>query len=79
MENILAILILLTAIPLGYFLKYLTPEEIKPGKKYFGSLFIGSLLMSVILLFVPFEEIATKKTAVISLFYISLISFISWK
>lgn len=79
MENIIALAILVTAIPLGYFLKYLTPEELNPGRKYFKTLFIGSLVLAIILLFVGFEEVNTKKTAVMSLFYISIVSFISWK
>jgi len=79
MENLISIIILLTAIPLGYFLKYLTKEEIKPGKKYFHLAFITSFVLAIIFLFIEINDINTKKTAIISLFYISIVSFISWK
>ena len=79
MENLYAILILITAIPLGYLLKHLTKEELKPGKLYFGAAFSISLVLAIVFLFIPIPNLAIKKTAIITLFYISIVSFISWK
>lgn len=79
MENLIALAILITAIPLGHLLKYLTPEELKPGKEYFKNIFIFSLITAIILLFIQFNDLNTKKAAIMSLFYITIVGFISWK
>jgi len=79
MEYIIAIIILLLAIPLGYLLKYYTKDEMKQGKKYFKILGILSLVLGIIMISISFPDPNLNKTAVFSLFFIAIVSFISWR
>lgn len=77
MSSLLAIIILVLSIPIGFFLKWITKEEIKPGKKYFFLLFILSLILSLSVLLLPIN-IILKKSSFFSLIFISIVSYISW-
>jgi uncharacterized membrane protein len=78
MEYLIAIIVLLCAIPVGYLLKYETKEELKSGKKYFRILCISSAILALLSLIIKISQ-TTKKTLVFSFIFISIISFISWK
>jgi hypothetical protein len=78
MEFIIATLVLATSILVGYILKEKTKEEINIGKKYFKLLWTSSIMIILIIPFLPFDGII-KQTAIFSLLYIMVISYISWK
>jgi len=78
MEYILAIVVLLCAIPLGYLLKYETKEEINAGRGYFKILWAGSLALAIFSLFLPINLII-KQTLIFSLIFMAIVSFVSWK
>jgi len=42
---ILEIILLLLAIPVGFLIAYLTPEELKEGQKYFKTIIITSVFV----------------------------------
>jgi hypothetical protein len=44
LKTLLLILVLLTSIPAGYLLAWLTIEELKAGKKWFKIMVFGSVL-----------------------------------
>jgi uncharacterized membrane protein YccC len=44
---LLQIITLLLAIPAGYLIAYLTPEELKDGEKYFKTIIIISFLAGI--------------------------------
>ncbi|HRZ85546.1 MAG TPA: hypothetical protein P5277_02085 [Candidatus Paceibacterota bacterium] len=75
---ITSVIILLLAIPIGYILKHYTKEEIKSGRKYFFYLFITSIVISSIFLFIPINFVL-KSTIIFGLLFIAIVSFISWK
>lgn len=77
-EILYAILILILAIPIGVILKKITKEEIDYGKNYFQILSIMSITIAIFLLFLPIES-NLKKTAIFSLIFIAIVSFISYK
>ena len=79
MELIYAFLLLLTSIPAGYLLKYLTKEEIKDGRKYFRLLCFASLFLAIGLLFIPFENYNINKSIIFTLLFIANVAFISWR
>jgi len=78
MKTLFAILILLSAIPIGYILNYFTKEELKQGKKYFKILSITTPTLAIITLFINLNT-EYKKTIIFSLLFISVVSFISWR
>lgn len=47
----LAIIMLISAIPIGNFLSKITKEELKSGNKWFKILIISALILSVLFLF----------------------------
>lgn len=75
---VVAISILILAIPLGYLLKILTKEEIPQGRIYFEILWVTSLVIGSILFFINFNNEYYKYTILFTLIFISIISFISW-
>jgi len=82
LKYLLLIVVLLCAIPLGYLLKNITKEELKSGKKYFKLIWTSSLILTVVLfvisLFININA-QLKNTAIFSLIFIAIVSFISWK
>jgi len=74
---IIAFIGLLTAIPLGYFLKRITSEEMKIGKKYFLYLSGLSIFVLILSLFLSIEY-SVKMTLVFSSLYVGIVSFISY-
>jgi len=78
MEYLIAVLVLVLAVPCGYLLRHFTKEEIKPGKKYFKVIWIGSLLLAVVAFLINLE-LAAKNTLVFGLLFISIVSYISWR
>lgn len=75
MNILFAIIILLTAIPAGMLLTYLTSDELKQGRKYFKLIFFLSLISAIILFFLPINE---KIPAVLALIYFAIVTFISY-
>lgn len=72
-----AISVLIIAIPIGFILRKMTPEELKDGKIYFAIIWLLSLILALISFFLNFSE-ADKYTIIFSLIFIAIISFISW-
>lgn len=72
----LLILILASSFPVGYFLAWLTREELVSGRKYFILLSSLSVLCSLIIAFLDIEQ-KMRLTIILSLFYISIVSLIS--
>ena len=66
-----AVLILLTAVPAGFLLAYMTKEELKEGKEWFGLITGLSILGSVVFLFLE------NVVVVLTLVYIAIVSSIS--
>jgi len=77
-EYIFAIIILICAIPAGYFLKYFTKEEIKSGKRYFKIIWVSALILAAIAIFFNVSA-ELKKTIIFSLLFIAIVAFINWK
>jgi formate-dependent nitrite reductase membrane component NrfD len=44
LKMLLSILVLLTAVPVGLLIAWLAKEELKPGKKWFRIIVLGSVL-----------------------------------
>ncbi len=78
LDYIIGFIILLLAIPVGFFLKYLTKEEIKSGKKYFKALYLSSLLLAFIILLSPIEK-TLKDSSFFALIFMSIVAYISWR
>lgn len=70
-DLIIPIAILLTAVPAGFILAYLTKEELKPGRGYFESLIILSFIAGLVFL------ISRNFIVGLSLFYIAIVTLIS--
>ena len=70
---ILAVIILSLAFPLGAWLKKMTGEESKQGRKYIIALFYLSVLLSVVSLFLRQDHM------VFSFLFILIISYQSLK
>lgn len=68
------IIILLSAFPVGLLLAWLTKEELKDGRKWFLVLAILFIIAATFLSFINFSE---KIPAILTLFYISIVSLIS--
>ena len=71
--TIFIVLILLTAIPAGFLLAWLTKEELKDGKKWFKLIIAVSLAGSIAFLFLK-NEIVT-----LTLVYMAIVSYISMR
>lgn len=65
------ILILLTSLPIGYLLAYLTREELVASRKYHLALVILCLISAIIFFILKFKEIG------LTLVYIILATLIS--
>ncbi len=78
MTYLIPIIILMLAIPIGFFLKYLTKEEIKSGRKYFKWLYLSSLLLAFIILLFPIEK-NLKDSSFFALIFIAITTYISWR
>lgn len=72
-------ILLLASIPLGYLLKKITKEEIKPGKKYFRVLWIISLGLAIVFFMLSINDYNLKLSIIFSLLFIANVAFISWK
>lgn len=76
-QILISLAILLTSFPAGYLLAYLARDELVSGRKYFLALACISLIASFIIAFFSF---AGKIPAILALFYIAIVSFVSaWK
>lgn len=78
MIYLLAIIMLMLAIPIGVILRSLTKEEMKDGKKYFLVLWISCLILAWVFLLLDFESIF-RNSAVFTFLFIAIVSFISWR
>ena len=74
LNSIIIILVLLTSLPVGWLLAYLTREEIKGYRKYFALLVVVSLVIALILAFFDIKE---KIAIILTLVYIAVVSGIS--
>lgn len=72
-QTILLIVITFLGIPTGFFLKHLTKEELKDGRKWFLALAILSLLSMFLSLFLAQESLALILTVSGFIFFISVI------
>ncbi|MEA3329678.1 MAG: hypothetical protein U9Q06_02955 [Nanoarchaeota archaeon] len=72
MNYVIALIVLLMGVPIGYLLKYFTKEELTQGKKYFKILWIVSFVVGGIFIFL-------ERYVGLSLLFIGIVSFISWK
>ena len=66
---------MLTSLPVGYLLAYLTREEIRGYRKYFALLIAVSLLIALILAFFNIKE---KLAIILTLVYVAVVSFVSY-
>lgn len=71
LDSIIPIAILLSAIPVGFILAYLTKEELKSGRGYFESLITLSFIAGLVFL------ISRNYIIGLSLFYIAIVTLIS--
>jgi cytochrome bd-type quinol oxidase subunit 1 len=69
--TIIAIILLILAIPIGYLIAWLARDELVDGRKWFYSILIASALLSVLFAKLGYEE------ATIALAFIAIVSFIS--
>lgn len=70
LKEVLIVIILISAVPLGYLLAYLCRDELKQGRKWFKLLVFVSVLLAVIFLFF-------NLAIALTLFFISIVSLIS--
>ncbi len=70
---VVGILFILLGIPVGKFLKKLTPEEMKDGQKYFKSIILVSLIVGTIGL------ILREDSLMFSCFFIAMVTSQSLK
>ncbi|MDD5151255.1 MAG: hypothetical protein PHC28_12400 [Flavobacterium sp.] len=76
-KEILTIIFLISAFPVGYLLAYLCKDEILQLRKWFLVIFAGSLILSSAISFFYFE---IRTEIILSLFYIAIAGLISiWK
>ena len=71
---ILVLVILITSLPLGYLLAWLTKEELVSGRKYFLWLIITSFIALVVVLMINIES---KSAILLALIYIAITSGVS--
>lgn len=74
LNSILIIIVLLTSLPVGYLLAYLTKEELVQYRKYFIALVAVSLIIALILAFI---SIKNNGAIILTLIYIAVVSLIS--
>jgi hypothetical protein len=77
-QILIGIFILIFSIPAGYLLRYFTKEEIEIGRPYFAIIWLISLIGGIIFMFILIDNEPYKYTIIFSLFFIAVISFISW-
>ena len=79
LQIIISIAVLLSALPLGYLLAWLTREELVQGRLAFTMIMAASIVIIIALLFVSLE-INLKLSLVFALLFIFIASSISmWK
>ena len=77
LKSVIILLVLLTSLPVGWLLAYLTREEIKGYRKYFAFLIAVSLLIALIL---GFFDIKNHLAIILTLVYVAVVSLVSiWK
>ena len=72
-QIIISIAVLLSSVPLGYFLAWLTREELVQGRLAFALLIPASAVLAVALLFLGIEP---KLPMVFSLLFIFMVSIV---
>ncbi|MCX6748721.1 MAG: hypothetical protein NT076_03880 [Candidatus Pacearchaeota archaeon] len=70
-KELLIIIILILAFPVGYFLAYFCKEELVSGRKWFLSISILGFVAGIIFLF--FNLVSS-----LTCFFISIVSFVSF-
>ena len=77
MQNLLYVLILLLAFPVGYLLAWLARDELVKGRMWFALLAVASLIAIVI---VSVTTFLLKFIIILTLFFIIIISLVAiWK
>ncbi|MEM4625488.1 MAG: hypothetical protein QXJ28_01855 [Candidatus Pacearchaeota archaeon] len=74
---IISSVLLLLAIPIGIMLKRFTKEEIRYGRIYFFFLWIICIFLSIIIYLINIDK-HIKLSAIFSLIFVLIVSFISW-
>lgn len=77
-QILLLTFVLLAAFPLGFLLAKATKEELKVGRRAFVSILLASIAVIVVSLFLGFSD-EDKLFLVLSMLFIALISYISFK
>ncbi len=72
-SNLLLAVVLLTSIPVGFLIAWMSRDELKAGRKWFFALTTISFLLAIIFYF--FKNITLALT-MIYIFVVSLISYI---
>ena len=73
MKTLLLIVVLISSIPAGFILSWLTKEELKAGKKWFVIVIIASLILGFITLKLNIYYLA------LTFLYILIVTGICWK
>jgi len=76
LKEVLIIVVLLTSLPVGWLLAYLTREELVAGRVYFKLIAIISTILIIIFLI---TNIKNKSEIILGLAYLILISLVSFK
>jgi len=69
---LLEILILLLAIPTGYIIAYLTPDELIQGRKWFKIIIVASIATAI------FTYITGYNYITLTTIFMAIVSFISY-
>jgi uncharacterized membrane protein YoaK (UPF0700 family) len=80
LTNLYYLLLLITGFPIGLFLAKLCKEEIKKWRKRLFIMSIISLILSIVVSFIPITTYLYKFPTIISLFFIIIVCLtIVWK
>jgi len=77
LKDILVIIIILTAFPVGYLIAYLCRDELVDGRKWFNIVLTACLIL--IFLFLLLIDVEQRFVVVFSLIYIGILAGISLK
>lgn len=79
MQNILYVIILLAAFPVGYLLAWLARDELQSWKKRYILLAVLAVIVAIPVSFIPLLA-SVKLPVVLTLFFIAIISLMAvWK
>jgi ABC-type Fe3+ transport system permease subunit len=73
LKEILSVLVLLSSIPAGFILAWLTSDELKQGKKYFRAIILLSLILGLIFFGLDYYAVS------LTFLYMLIVTGICWK